>query len=73
MASAAGPTSDAVLLNYLMTTGWVVDVRPNPGGEINAVAQRGEERLVAWARTRQAAAVVLFEPACGAPSFGGEG
>jgi hypothetical protein len=73
VASAAGPTSDALLLQYLTTTGWVVDVRSHAGGEVNAVAERGEERLVAWARTRQAAAVVLFEHACGSPSFGGEG
>lgn len=72
MASAAGPTSSSVLLEYLTTTGWVVDIR-HSGGEVMATAERGQERLAAWARTSEAVAVVLFEHACGGPSLGGEG
>lgn len=72
MASAAGPRSASTLLEYLATTGWLLDVR-HAGGELSATAERGQERIVAWARTTDAVALVLFEQACGSPSFGARG
>jgi hypothetical protein len=50
----------------------MVDIRP-AGGEVMATAERGEERIAAWARTRAAVAIMLFEHACGGPSLGAQG
>lgn len=66
MASAAGPASSSLLLQYLTLTGWSVDIRDD-GDACSGVAVRDKTRVTAWAKTRAAAAILFFEHACGAP------
>ena len=69
MASAAGSTSGALLLQYLRLTGWQLDVHSADDGFM-AVAERGEMRVAAAAKTRPAVAFLIYEHACGTPRRG---
>jgi hypothetical protein len=69
MASAAYSNSADLLLRYLALTGWHVEFRDDGTG-VSALAVRDDARngrIAAWAKTRAAAAIVLFEQACSAP------
>jgi len=52
-----------LLLQYLTLTGWSIDILEADAG-LTALAERGDERIAAWAKTRPAVAALLFEQAC---------
>lgn len=64
MASAARPLSSSLLLWYLDSSGWHVDVQES-GNAYSAVADRGKDRVAAWGLSHSAVVALLFEQARG--------
>jgi hypothetical protein len=73
VASAARQNSDDLLLRYLELTGWSVEIRDDGNG-LSALAVHeaadGPLRIAAWARTRTALVIAVFEQACRRMSLG---